>query len=445
MTRPQADVRRIRRHWHVLCERIGNRYAGTPREQAAADYVEGEFKALGLAEVRQFRFEFPGWDFSRCGLRIGRGRKMRRVSTAVPMEYSVGTRRGGARGSVVYLQGGSKVDLDRDLRGKVGLLIGSLALGDPATKQRIVESGMTALIAVDSRIPFDWKVPIGAAPQWTLGYDVPTCCVPYMEAVRIVRDLPQSAHYDVKTRAFPAASQVVVGEVAGTEHANQVVMVSGHHDCVRGNVGADDNASGVVATMELARLFSRRRPKRTIRFVSFGVEERLSVGAYLYMRSLPAREAGKIVLACNLDSVASHVGQDVVTVTGSPALERLVRRHWERRRHPVRIDRAVTPYSDHFPFNIAGAPSLWLSRPSMTSSGYWTLHSEHDNLDNVCPNVLARTVDSVYAALSEVATASRLPFPRKISPALAAEVRRLAKSAYHHPWSAKRFDYERFK
>jgi len=440
-----ADVRQINRHWRVLCERIGNRYAGTAGEQAADDYVEREFAKLGLANVHQYRFEFPGWDFSRCRLRIGRGRQMRSMGKAMPMEYSVGTRPGGVQGPIVYLQGGSALDLERDLRGKVGLLIGSLSLGDPETKQRIIDSKMAALITVDARVPFDWKIPIGAAPQWTEGYAVPTVAVPYMEAVRLVRDLPLTARLDVATRAFPATSQVVIGEVVGRRHPEQVIIVSGHHDSVRGNVGADDNASGVVCVLELARVLARRRPKRTVRFVSYGVEERLSVGAYMYMRSLSAKALTGVVMALNVDSGGGHVGEDVAVVTGTPALERLVRRHWEKRRHPIRIDPAVNPYSDHFPFNIAGAPSVWLSRPSMMGGGYWTLHSVHDNLDNVSAPILARTVDSAHAMLSEAIAADRMPFPRKIAPPLAAEVRRVAKKAYHHPWSPRKFDYARFE
>lgn len=439
-----ADIGRINRHWRTLCERIGNRYAGTAGEQAAADYIEGRFKKLGLANVHQFRFDFPGWDFSKCKVRIGRGKKMRRIQTANPMEYSVGTKRRGVKGPIVYLQGGSRLDFERDLRGKIGLLVGSLSLGDPATKQRIIDSAMSALITVDARVPFDWRIPIGSAPQWMKGYSVPTVAVPYMEAVRIVRDLPMSAELDVTTRAFRADSQVVIGEVVGTRHPDQVVIVSGHHDSVRGNVGADDNASGVVSVLELAALFAKRRPKRTLRFVSYGVEERLSVGAYMYMRSLSAKEAGNVVFVCNFDSAASHIGQDVAGVTGTPALERLVRRHWDKRKHPVRVRPMVNPYSDHFPFNIVGAPSIWLTRPSMMGEGYWTLHSAHDNLDNVSATVLARTLDTTRALLDEIVTADRLPFARKIDPKLAAEVRRVAKNAYHHPWSTKRFDYDRF-
>ena len=69
----------------------------------------------------------------------------------------------------------------------------------------------------------------------------------------------------------------VIGEVVGTKQPEQVIVVSSHHDTVPGSVGADDNASGVVFVLELARIFAKYQPKRTIRFVSYGVEERLSV------------------------------------------------------------------------------------------------------------------------------------------------------------------------
>jgi aminopeptidase YwaD len=440
-----ADAKRIRRHWHVLCDRIGVRYAGTRAEQRAADYIAAEFLRLGLAGVHQQPFEFPGWDFSRFRLRIGSGRRMRTVRTAMPMEYSVGTRRGGLSGPIVYLQGGSALDFNRDLLGKIGLLIGSFNLGDPGMKQRIIDSRMAALITVDPRVPFDWQIALGAAPQWTRGYTIPTVCIPYMEAVRVVRDLPLSAHLDLTTRAFRAGSQVVIGEIVGWQYPDQVINVTAHHDSVRTTVGADDNASGVVSVLELARLLARSRPRRTIRFMSFGVEERLSVGSYTYVQSLSAADRRKTAFVLNLDSVGTRVGEDMAIVTGTPALERLVCRHWEARRHPVQVGRAVSPFSDHFPFNIAGAPSLWLRRASILGGGHWTLHSTHDSLDNACPHVLARTIDSASSLLHDVASAKRLPFTRTIPSTLAAEVRRQARQAYSHPWSADQFDYERFE
>ncbi|MCE9591196.1 MAG: Zn-dependent exopeptidase M28 [Planctomycetes bacterium] len=440
-SRPHADERQLRRHVALLCDDIGCRYSGTPAEQRAADYIEGRFLALRLANVHQHRFEFPNWNYTHSELSIRVGGKTRRIAAAMPMCFSPGTGPRGVRGPIAYLQTGAEFDFRRDLRGKIGLVIGSLGLGDPKMMKRVRSAGMAALLTVDSRVPYAWRTTLGAAPQWMEGYDVPTIGVPFLEAERIVRELPARAHAAVEARTFPATSQNVVAEITGSRRPDEVILVSGHHDSVLGIVGADDNGSGVAFTLELARLFARRRPARTIRFVSYGVEEKLSVGSYLYMRSLPPRERARIVLALNADGISSCIGTDMAIVTGSAALERLVRQTWLKRRHPCEVRRAVNPYSDHFPPNIHGIPSILLTRPTIMTEGYWTLHSVHDNPDHVSPAVLARTIDTAAVLLDRVANAARLPFPRAIAPGVMRGVRATARQAYRHPWNPETYRY----
>ena len=64
----------------------------------------------------------------------------------------------------------------------------------------------------------------------------------------------------------------VIAEVAG-EDAKDVVVIGAHYDAVEGTVGADDNASGVAAMLELARRFAGTHPRRTLRFIAFANEE----------------------------------------------------------------------------------------------------------------------------------------------------------------------------
>jgi hypothetical protein len=52
--------------------------------------------------------------------------------------------------------------------------------------------------------------------------------------------------------------------------------------------GADDNASGVAAMLEIARLLGPARPKRSILFVAFGGEEFAGVGSTRFVRGVPA-------------------------------------------------------------------------------------------------------------------------------------------------------------
>lgn len=74
----------------------------------------------------------------------------------------------------------------------------------------------------------------------------------------------------------------VVATITGTVYPDQYIIVGGHHDSVSSNSdpynlapGADDNASGTVATLEMARVMmqSGYQPRSSIRFVTFAAEE----------------------------------------------------------------------------------------------------------------------------------------------------------------------------
>ncbi|MGZ8203033.1 MAG: M28 family peptidase [Burkholderiales bacterium] len=61
--------------------------------------------------------------------------------------------------------------------------------------------------------------------------------------------------------------------IAGAALAGEIILLGAHYDSVAGSPGADDNASGVAALLEIGRLLARSRPARTIRLVAFVNEE----------------------------------------------------------------------------------------------------------------------------------------------------------------------------
>jgi Zn-dependent M28 family amino/carboxypeptidase len=61
--------------------------------------------------------------------------------------------------------------------------------------------------------------------------------------------------------------------IPGTTKANEIIVIGAHYDSVRGTVGANDNASGTAAVLEMARLLKDKRLARTVRLVAFVNEE----------------------------------------------------------------------------------------------------------------------------------------------------------------------------
>ena len=52
-----------------------------------------------------------------------------------------------------------------------------------------------------------------------------------------------------------------------------IIVIGAHYDSVFGSAGANDNGTGVAATLALARRFASAKPKQTLRFVAFVNEE----------------------------------------------------------------------------------------------------------------------------------------------------------------------------
>lgn len=65
----------------------------------------------------------------------------------------------------------------------------------------------------------------------------------------------------------------IITEIRGTEHPEQILLVGAHYDTIEDTPGADDNASGIAGLLEMYRLVSGARYKKTARFVAFTLEE----------------------------------------------------------------------------------------------------------------------------------------------------------------------------
>jgi hypothetical protein len=73
--------------------------------------------------------------------------------------------------------------------------------------------------------------------------------------------------YELRGRSCHNLEVEVPGE------SREILVIGAHYDSVDTSPGANDNATGVAATLVLARRFAEQKPKKTIRFVAFVNEE----------------------------------------------------------------------------------------------------------------------------------------------------------------------------
>ncbi len=80
---------------------------------------------------------------------------------------------------------------------------------------------------------------------------------------------PRIQSYAIGKRSYSN----IIAERTGSVSPGETVIIGAHYDSVIGSPGANDNASGVGALLELARLFSGVDVERTVKFIAFVNEE----------------------------------------------------------------------------------------------------------------------------------------------------------------------------
>ena len=96
----------------------------------------------------------------------------------------------------------------------------------------------------------------------------------------------------------------VIAETKGGDH-NNVVALGGHTDSVEAGPGINDDGSGIISNLVVARALTRFSVKNAVRFCFWTAEEFGLLGSEYYTSHLDAAELAKIRLYLNFDMIAS--------------------------------------------------------------------------------------------------------------------------------------------
>jgi len=244
-----------------------------------------------------------------------------------------------------------------------------------------------------------------------------------MDAWRWKSEGALAARLNVAGGMRESESQNVVAELPGSDPEAGIIVLGGHHDTQAGSVGADDNASGVAAILEAARVLKPLARRRTLRFVSFGAEEQLSVGSAEYVRRHREELSERGVFMANFDSFGSHMGWTELNCGGPAGMAAYLLPFFEEADLYVKTTPEVIPYTDLFPFMATGVPGIYLGRSNCVGGRFFH-HRVDDDLSRVSCPYMARVVDVVATVVHDLATRDKLPFPAQIPADQAAAVQR---------------------
>lgn len=306
-----------------LTDNIGPRLAGSPQAQQAVDWVAGEMKSLG-AEVTLEKAMVPHWVrgvetgevVSWPGMAPGTTQKV--VLTA--LGGSVATPADGITAEVIVVNdwAGLKALPEGAVKGKILLFnhpfdkeLAANGNGGAAYGGGVVYRGAAPIagatvgavaVLVRSVGGADYRLPHTGLTAYAQGVPKIPAAAVTAEDAEMLADLtkqgPVKMHLTLTPQTLPdAQSYNVIADWKGSEHPEQVVIVSGHLDSWDLATGAIDDGAGVAVSMQAIHLLKELgiRPKRTVRFVAWMCEEQGSQGAAAYV-------------ADHKDQIANHIG-----------------------------------------------------------------------------------------------------------------------------------------
>ena len=225
----------------------------------------------------------------------------------------------------------------------------------------------------------------------------------------------------------------IEAEHRGTGAPEEIVVVGAHYDSARGTPGANDDGSGVVALLALARSTASKVTRRTVRFVAFVNEEppyfaSPSMGSAVYA-ARSAERGEKITAMLSLEMLGSYDDRehsqhypfplgmffpdhaDFIAFVGNVDSRALVRTAVGafRAGTPFPSEGAALPegttaldWSDHRSFWAHGYPALMVTDTAIFRYAHY--HRRTDTRDKVDLDRLARVTEGlggVIAALGE--------------------------------------------
>lgn len=278
-----------------LCDRIGNRLAGSNGLEQAIQWSAEEMRRDGLTNIATPLVMVPHW--VRGAERLTMTAPVQRDMVMLGLGGSIATPKGGVTAEVLPVSSFDELErlgADR-VRGKIVLYnvpyqgYGRTVAYRAAGASRAAKLGAVAAL-VRSVTPLSLQSAHTGMMQYAEGVaKIPTAAVTIEGATMIQRLVDSGVavrvRLEMSAETLPdAKSANVIAEIPGREKPEEIVVIGGHIDSWDVGAGAHDDGAGVVTSMEAAALIKRLglKPRRTLRVVLFTNEENGLAGGKAY-------------------------------------------------------------------------------------------------------------------------------------------------------------------
>jgi carboxypeptidase Q len=391
-----------------LTTEVGPRPAGSPGDKASVAWALREMKRLGFANVHTVDATVPHWvrgeaEFSvlspypqsmptlALGGSVGTGNEGIEADAVMvkDLDALAALPAGAVKDKIVFFS--NRMDRTKDGSG-YGKAVAVRAGGpSKASEAGAVGVVIRSISTSDARFPHT-----GALRYTNTAPRIPALAISNPDADALVRQFESGKTVRLRIRSSsrdlpPAPSASVVGEIPGTDLANEIVILGAHLDSWDPGVGALDDGAGVAIMMGVANLIGGLdiKPRRTIRVVLFANEEFGTSGSLAYVAANEA-DVARHVLGFEADFGAGPVWRlsSRVNPAQLPAVDQIFKALAPLKL--VRGDNEARGGADLEGLSKRGMPVL---EPGLDGTNYFDVHhTANDTLAQVDPKALRQSL-----------------------------------------------------
>ncbi len=277
-----------------LCDRIGNRLAGSEGLEKAILWGAEQMKRDGLKNVVTPRVKVPHWVRGLESAAIVE--PVQRPLTMLGLGGSIGTPKAGITAQVVSV--GSYAELEKlgrsAVEGKIVLFnvpyegYGRTVAYRHGGASHAAKFGAVAML-VRSVTPLSLQSPHTGAMEYEADTPkIPAAAVTMEDALlldRLTTAGKVTVHLSMEAKTLQDADSAnVIGEIPGREKPEEIVVIGGHIDSWDVGAGAQDDGSGIITALQAVALIQKLglQPRRTLRVVFWTNEENGGAGGKAY-------------------------------------------------------------------------------------------------------------------------------------------------------------------
>ena len=417
-----------------LTDGFGGRLSGSLAHNHAAEWAAAKFRSYGIQDVRLESFTMAnGWTRG-----TAHGQMLSPMARTLHLEslgWSPSTPAGGVKGEVVVVEDVTPETLKAQaekFKGKIVLLNLSKILAHgwvkalPALEQSYPffrNAGAVGLVFSDrdrnnvlNATSGYWGADLLPLPGAQIGME------DWQLIRRSLENGPVTVEFELQN-VTPGPTEVhnVIAEIRGSQQPDEWILIGAHLDSWDYGTGAQDNGTGSVMVLEVARAIAAlgQKPRRSIRFALWGGEEEGLLGSYAYTQA-HLGELSKCVAVLNTDNGSGHPkGWKVESREDLKTAMQPISDSVLKDIGGGDLSLETTYDTDHGPFMLQGIPvlDLWVDMKPY----FEVHHKSSDTYDKVDP-VDFKAGGAIVAATAWVVAQDPKPIAPHIDHAAVAQI-----------------------